>query len=50
MFDVSSKADLSDLVVIEVNGNPGLLSLERAGRRDIIDALWTSMLNDCLGS
>ncbi len=49
MFDVSAQADLSDLVVIEVNGNPGLLSLECAGRHDIIEGLWTSMLNDCLG-
>lgn len=48
LFDTSSARDLSELVVIEVNGNPGLASLERAGRSDIIQSLWTDMLNDCL--
>lgn len=49
MFDTSAQGDLGQLVVIEVNGNPGLLSLERAGRQDIISDLWIEMLNDCLG-
>lgn len=49
MFDASAQGDFSDLIVIEVNGNPGLLSLERAGRQDIISGLWIEMLNDCLG-
>jgi hypothetical protein len=49
IFDVSAKGDLSDLAVIEVNGNPGLRTLEQAGRSDLIRAIWTSMLNACLG-
>lgn len=49
MFDTSPGAELQDLVVIEVNANPGLLSLEDAGRHDIIERLWIEMLNDCLG-
>ncbi|MEQ1781513.1 MAG: hypothetical protein ABMA14_09145 [Hyphomonadaceae bacterium] len=48
MFDVSAMRDLSDIVVIEVNGNPGLRTLERAGRNDMIRAIWTHMLNACL--
>lgn len=48
MFDVSAARDLSDIVVIEVNGNPGLRTLERAGRNDLIRAIWTHMLNACL--
>ena len=50
MFDVSPNGDLSDLVVIEVNGNPGLRTLEIAGRSDLIRAIWTRMLNACLSS
>lgn len=50
MFDVSPGGDLSDLVVIEVNGNPGLRTLENAGRTDLIRSIWTSMLNECLSS
>lgn len=48
MFDVSRNADLSDLLVIEVNGNPGLKTLELAGRTDLIRTLWVSMLNELL--
>lgn len=48
IFDTSPARDLSDLVVIEVNGNPGLAAIERAGRSDIIQALWTAMFKDCL--
>jgi D-alanine-D-alanine ligase-like ATP-grasp enzyme len=49
MFDVSSAGDLSEMLVIEVNGNPGLKTLELAGRSDLIRAMWTSMLNESLG-
>ncbi len=49
MFDVSPEDDLSDLRIIEVNGNPGLRTLELAGRSDLIRAIWTSMLNERLG-
>lgn len=50
LFDLSTARDLSDPVVIEVNGNPGLRTLELAGRSDLIRAIWISMLNACLGS
>ena len=44
VFDVSPKRDLSDLVIIEVNGNPGMQSLEAIGRDDLIDDIWTTIL------
>jgi D-alanine-D-alanine ligase-like ATP-grasp enzyme len=50
MFDISAAGNLSQLVVIEVNGNPGLRTLEIAGRSDLIRAIWTSMLKECLSS
>jgi glutathione synthase/RimK-type ligase-like ATP-grasp enzyme len=50
MFDRSAAGDLSDLVVIEVNGNPGLKTLELAGRMDLIRAIWTDMLKELLGA
>jgi len=49
LFDRSPAGDLSRLVIIEVNGNPGLKTLELAGRMDLIRAIWTSMLNEALG-
>ena len=48
VFDVSRERNLSDLVVIEVNANPGLSALERAGRLDLIVQLWTSMIRESL--
>lgn len=48
LFDLSPARDFSDIVVIEVNGNPGLRTLERAGRSDLIRAIWVHMLNVCL--
>lgn len=48
LFDLSTAGDLSDLVVIEVNGNPGLSTLERAGHMDVIRAIWVAMLRDRL--
>lgn len=48
LFDVSREGDLSDLLVIEVNGNPGLRTLELAGRMDLIRSVWVAMLNECL--
>lgn len=44
IFDVSPARDLSSLVVIEVNGNPGIQSLEAVGRDDLIDRIWTTVL------
>ncbi len=48
LFDVSAKGDLSRLMIIEVNGSPGLRTLEIAGRNDLIRSIWTRMLNACL--
>lgn len=48
LFDLSTACDSSDPVVIEVNGNPGLRTLELAGRDDLIRAMWTSMYEECL--
>lgn len=50
LFDRSAAGDYSDLVVIEVNGNPGLKTLENAGRMDLIRRIWTRMLNECLST
>jgi D-alanine-D-alanine ligase-like ATP-grasp enzyme len=50
LFDLSPARDLSDIVVIEVNGNPGLRTLELAGRSDLIRAIWVYMLNACLNA
>jgi D-alanine-D-alanine ligase-like ATP-grasp enzyme len=50
LFDVSPDGDYSDLVVIEVNGNPGLRTLENAGRMDLVRRIWTRMLNACLST
>lgn len=50
LFDLSPAGDYSDLVVIEVNGNPGLRTLENAGRMDLVRRIWTRMLNECLST
>lgn len=50
LFDVSPAGDLGDLLVIEVNGNPGLRTLELAGRADLVRAIWVSMLTEMLES
>ena len=44
IFDVSGARDLSELVVIEVNGNPGIQSLEAIGREDLVDTIWQTVL------
>ena len=48
MFDLSPAGDLSQPVIIEVNGNPGLKTLELAGRADLIRKIWVSMLSELL--
>jgi len=48
LFDRSARQDLSDILIIEVNGNPGLRTLELAGRSDLISELWTRMLEEIL--
>jgi D-alanine-D-alanine ligase-like ATP-grasp enzyme len=50
MFDASPARDLSGLVIIEANGNPGLRTLEVAGRNDLVLDIWTRMLNELLGA
>lgn len=48
LFDVSLAGDLSEPVVIEVNGNPGLKGLELAGKMDLVRAIWVPMLRELL--
>jgi glutathione synthase/RimK-type ligase-like ATP-grasp enzyme len=48
VFDTSKARDLSDLLVIEVNGNPTLRALEDHGRLDLIVDIWTSMIRALL--
>ena len=50
LFDLSSAGDFTDPVIIEMNGNPGLRTLELAGREDLIRKIWMSMFEECLGS
>lgn len=45
IFDISPEQDLSDLLVIEVNGNAAISSLSRIGRDDVVDRIWTTILN-----
>lgn len=44
IFDISPARDLSSLVIIEVNGNPAIASLEGLGRDDLIDRIWRTIL------
>jgi glutathione synthase/RimK-type ligase-like ATP-grasp enzyme len=44
IFDVSKARNLSNLIIIEVNGNPGIQSLEAIGRDDLIDRIWQTVL------
>ena len=48
LFDLSPRGDLSQPVIIEVNGNPGLKTLELAGRSDLIRKIWVAMLSELL--
>ncbi len=40
LFDVSPARDCSELVIIEVNANPALETLESQGRGDLIETIW----------
>ena len=42
VFDVSACRDLGELVVIEVNSNPMIATLEDHGRWDLIDTIWSA--------
>ena len=44
VFDVSPARDLSELTVIEVNGNPSIASLSRIGRDDVVDRIWRTVI------
>lgn len=44
IFDRSAARDLSDLVIIEANGNPAMTSLILAGREELAVALWREIL------
>jgi glutathione synthase/RimK-type ligase-like ATP-grasp enzyme len=48
IFDQSPSGDLSDLLIIEVNGNPGLRTPELAGRYDLAIDIWVRMLRERL--
>lgn len=48
IFDRSAQRDLSDLVVIEVNGNPTLKALEESGHLSLIIGIWTAMIREKL--
>ena len=48
LFDLSPRGDLTQPVIIEVNGNPGLKTLELAGRSDLIRKIWVAMLSELL--
>jgi glutathione synthase/RimK-type ligase-like ATP-grasp enzyme len=45
LFDTSPARDLSQLVIIEVNGNPAIASLAGIGRDDVIDRIWQTVLS-----
>ncbi len=48
VFDVSQKRDLSDLVIIEVNSNPMIATLEDHDRWDLIDEIWRANFDAAL--
>jgi D-alanine-D-alanine ligase-like ATP-grasp enzyme len=47
-FDLSASKDLSDLVIIEVNGNPALKAVEDSGHLEVILSIWKSMIREML--
>lgn len=48
IFDVSLSGDLSDLLVIEVNSNPMIATLEDQGRWDLIADIWRANFDAAL--
>ncbi len=48
IFDVSPARDLSDLVIIEVNSNPMIATLEDHNRWDLIDEIWRANFDAAL--
>lgn len=49
VFDVSPAGDLGELVVIEVNSNPMIATLEESGRWDLIETIWRANIEAALG-
>lgn len=49
LFDTGGSGRYEDLVVIEVNANPNIESLERVGRDDLIDRIWAATFRAALG-
>jgi glutathione synthase/RimK-type ligase-like ATP-grasp enzyme len=50
LFDVSPGRDLSQLVVIELNANPAVETLEDVGRWDLIETIWRANFDAALTS
>ncbi|MEZ5773249.1 MAG: hypothetical protein R3D33_00635 [Hyphomicrobiaceae bacterium] len=50
VIDCSAAQDLSDLRVMEVNGAPGLMTLEALGRMDLIEEIWRRVLALAFGA
>ena len=48
IFDVSAARDLSELVIIEVNSNPMIATLEDHDRWDLIDVIWRANFDAAL--
>lgn len=44
IFDLSGKDDLSQLSIIEVNGNPAITALEKLGHDALIDEIWATII------
>ena len=49
LFDTGGEGRPEDLVLIEVNANPNIESLERVGRDDLIDRIWAATFRAALG-
>jgi glutathione synthase/RimK-type ligase-like ATP-grasp enzyme len=49
LFDVSPARDMTELVVIEVNANPAIETLEDVGRWDLIETIWRANFDAALG-
>jgi glutathione synthase/RimK-type ligase-like ATP-grasp enzyme len=45
IFELSPARDLSQLAVLEVNGNPSIATLGQIGRDDVADDIWTTVLS-----
>lgn len=48
LFDTGGEGRAADLILIEVNANPNIESLERVGRDDLIDRIWAATFRAAL--